>query len=433
MTVSPSYFPTRPTFQDHAISNRPLPVFTVQLNRAVNFPRPSCFTSDPLGGVLAPIAMIDPAVCLSVVSLSAAIAGLRIGQTPRNPSAQSLYNQATRILRAKLSQNSRTDETILAATTLFLVSIPFGVEADVRQTRKTVHDLVRSRGGSSQLGMGGVLFDYITMVEVLAALCLIDEPYVADEVMPGFLTAPPAAIYGAAFYSPHFMESLHPSVIEICLTMCRMTEVLEKAIREDATPQEYIYFCSTLRWVWVRRTQFRARCYNSGTKDECISTVIEIFRSNVFGSQLENKCLKFLFCLQLQRALMQTNISSYWDEELEMLIWALFVVCTIEFEWESRPWFMDLLHRSLSYRYANRGWPGSWRQQTLQYLKSFLWSEVRFEACFVKICDELERLTAWQAEIEMDSMLATTGTTITTGSRRQVLTQPPGTLFDFLY
>jgi hypothetical protein len=357
-----------------------------------------------VGGILAPAAMIDPAVCLSVISLSAIIASMRIGQTPRNPSAQSLYNQATRMLRSKLSKNSRTDETILAANTLFLVSIPFGVEAAVRQTRRTVRDLVNSRGGASQLGMGGVLADYVTMAEASAALCLIYEPSVAEDVVPGVLTAPPAAIYGASFHSPHFMESLHPSMIEICLTMCRMTEVLEKAMREDATPQEYIYFYSTLKWVTIRRAQFRARCYNSGTKDECISTAVEIFRCNVFGTQPENKCLNFVCCSQLQRALVQTDISSYWDEEVEMLIWALFVVCTIEFEWESKPWFMDLLHRCLSYRYANQIWPSSWRHQTFQYLKSFLWSEARLAACFVKTCDELERLTVWQAQTEMNSM-----------------------------
>ena len=384
----------------------PLPVFTVQLDRAVTFPRPSCFTSDPVGGVLAPAAMIDPAVCLSVISMSAAAAGMRIGQQARNASAQSLYGQAKRLLSGRLGNNPTTDETIIAATTLWLVSIPFGNEVVVRQNRRVVRNLVRTRGGPSQLGMGGALADYVTWAEVLSALWLNDEPYVLSEAIPGFLIAPPAAIYGAAFHSPHVLQSLHPSMIEVCFTMCRLTELLEKATREDATPQEYISFYSTLKWVSIRRAQFRAGCYNSGTKDECISNVIEIFRSNVFSTQPENKDLNSGCCSQLQRALMRTNIASYWDEQIQILIWALFVVGTIEFEWQSRHWFMDLLRRSISYRYANGDWPSTWRDEALQNLMSFLWSEVQFAEPFVKICDELERLTVRQAVTEMDPLLA---------------------------
>jgi Fungal specific transcription factor domain len=402
----PPTFPISSSFSGHTMANRLLSVFTVQLNRTVNFPRPSCFTSDPVGGILAPISMIDPAVCLSVISMSAMAAGMRLGQQARNPSAQSLYSQATRVLRGRLSNNSRTDETILAATTLFVISTQFAVESAVRQTRKTVRDLVQARGGVSQLGMGGVLAEYVTMAEVLAALWMKDEPYVIGEAMPGYLTAPPTAIYGAAFYSPHILESLHPTMLEICFTMCRMTEVLEKALREDATPLEYVYFYSTLKWVSIRRAQFRARCYNSGTKDECISNVIEIFRSNVFSTQPENKSFNFGICSQLQPALVRTNISSYWEDQVQMLIWALFVVGTIEFEWESRYWFVDLLRRSISYKYANGDWPGTWRQEIMQSLKLYLWSELRFAESFARICDELERLAKRQAETGRSSLLA---------------------------
>jgi hypothetical protein len=393
-----STVPPHSSFLWWTMSNRPLPVFTVQLGRAIRFPRPSGFTGDPIGSVLALAAMIDPAVCLSLIAMSATAAGMRLGQQARNPSAQSLYKQASRMLRVRLSHNSWTDETILAATNLFVINIPFGVETAIRQIRKTVRDLVRSRGGPSQLGMGGMLAEYISLAEALAALSLKDEPYVMHEAIPGILRTPPPAVYGAAFYSPHILESLHPTMFEICFTMCRLTEVLEKAIREDATPLEYVYFCSTLKWIAIRRARFRARCCDSGTKDECISNVIEIFRCNVFSTQPENESLNFGFCSQLQCALMQTNLSSYWGEQIHMLIWALFVVGTIEVEWESTHWFMDLLRRTISHRYANEDWPGTWRQETLEVLKSFLWSELRSASSFAKICDTLEQLAQRQAE-----------------------------------
>jgi hypothetical protein len=378
-------------------SNLLAPVFTVQLNRAVNFPRPSCFTSDPVGGALAPAAMIDPAVCLSVTSMSATTAGVRLGQPARNASAQSLYGQAKRLVYERLGNSYTTDETIMAAITLLVVSISFGNEAAIRQNRRAVRDLVARRGGPSRLGMGGVLADYIIWAEVLGALWLKDEPFYCSEATPGFLMTPPPAVYGAGFSSPPVLESLHPSMIEISFTMCRLTEVLEKATREDATPHQFIYFYSTLQWISVRRAQFRASCYNTGTKDECVSNVIEIFRCNVFSTQPESRTLNFDFCSQLQHALMRTDLFSYWNGQTQILIWALFVVGTVEFEGESRRWFMDLLRRSISHRYATEDWPGTWRQEALQNLKAFLWSEVRFAESFVKICDEVEQLNALEA------------------------------------
>jgi hypothetical protein len=383
------------------VSNRLVPVFTVQLSRAVNFPRPSCFPSDPVGGGLAPVAMIDPAVCLGVISMSATTTGLRLGQPARNASAQSLYGQAMRLVYERLGNSSTTDETIMAAITLLVVSVLFGNEAAIKQNRRVVRDLVARRGGPSQLGMGGVLADYLIFGEVFGALWLKDEPFYVSEATPGFLMTPPPVVYGAGFSSPPILESLHPNMIEICFTMCRLTEVLEKATREGATPQEFIYFYSTLKWVSVRRMQLRARCYNTGTKDECISNVIEIFRCNVFGTQPESRSLNFDFCSQLQHALMRTDLFLYWDGQTQILIWALFVVGTVEFEGEFRRWFMDLLCRSISHRYASEHWPGTWREEALQNLKSFLWSEVRFGESFIKICDELEQLSALEAGSKM--------------------------------
>jgi hypothetical protein len=390
----PPTFLTHSTPSGYMVSNRLVLVFAVQLNRAMNFPRPSCFASDPMGGALAPAAMIDPAVCLSVISMSAIAVGMRLGQPARNASAHSLYGQAKRLVYERLGNSYTTNETIMAAISLLVVSILFGNEAAIRQNRRGVRDLVARRGGPSRLGMGGVLADYIIWAEIFAALWLKDEPFYVSETTPGFLMTPPPVVYGASFSSPPILESLHPSMIEICFTMCRLTEVLEKATREDATPQEFIYFYSTLKWISVRRAQFRASCYNTGTKDECIGIAIEIFRCNVFAAQPESRSLNFNFCSQLRHALMRTDLFSYWNGRTQILIWALFVVGTVEFEGESRQWFMDLLRRSISHRYASEDWPGTWREEALQNLKSFLWSEVRFAESFVKICDEVEQLNA---------------------------------------
>ena len=135
--------------------------------------------------------------------------------------------------------------------------------------------------------------------------------------------------------------------------------------------------------------------------DECISNVIETFRCNVFGSQPECRSLNFDFCSQLQHALMRTDLTFVLERADSDSHLGIVRCGNREFEGEFRRWFMDLLRRSISHRYASEYWPGTWREEALQNLKSFLWSEVRFAESFIKICDEVEQLNALEAGSKM--------------------------------
>jgi len=148
-----------------------------------------------------------------------------------------------------------------------------------------------------------------------------------------------------------------------------------------------------LRWVSIRRPQFRAECFNTGTIDECVSLTTEIYRTNVFATQEENRLFNLDHCSQLQRALLCTDVAALWGENVQLLIWVLFTVGTISPDWDTRIWFINLLYRAVSTStkswYKSR-WPHWWREQTLQNLTNFIWSKVRFAKAFENICDELE-------------------------------------------
>ncbi len=379
---------------ENVLSNPLIAVFTVQLDRALTFPRPSCFTNDPVAGAIAPAAMTDPAVCFSVVSASALSVGLRTGHQARNATALSFYRQAMQVLHERMIQDpmSPTDQTITAAATLWGVSIFFGDSTVVRQHRKTVCDLVTVRGGLSELGLGGMLAEYILWFDMFGALFLKEAPFLATEAGPVPSQAHPEAIYGAAFYSSSISDNLHPQLIEICILHCRMTELLEKAVLQGIKTPEYMSFYAILRWTSIRRPQVFATSYNSGTIDECVSIAVEIYKTNALAAQEENRPFMLDHCSQLQRALLRTDVSSFWGEHIQVLIWILFVVGTISPDWDTRKWFVCLLHRAMSATYQNGTWWPLWREQALHNLTSFVWSKVRFEEAFDKICDELESL-----------------------------------------
>lgn len=345
-----------------------------------------------MGGAIAQAAMIDAAVCYSILALGASIAGVRNGVQGRNVRALSFYGQAMRAVSGVLNNEAQSprDETILAATTLWNVSGAFGDAAAVHSHGKAVRGLVATRGGLAELGMGGVLAQYISFSEILYTLVLKDDAHLPRARDPGSFHPSPAAVYGRAFGDPSVSNSLHPNLVQICLTACRLTEIMEKAAREDVTPQEFMFFVAKMWFAATERARFLAKCYNSGTINECILVVVEIFATNVFLKKPVGRFLNVSFCSQLHRALMQTNLQTFWDDKIDLLVWVLFITGTNEFEFDEKELFLDLLRRAISSRYDSKEWPPDWRERELENLTSLVWSKVRLTDAFRKICDALE-------------------------------------------
>ena len=357
----------------------------------MNFPRPSYFTSDLLGGVIASTAMVDPLVCLSVVAASAANAGMRAGLQARNTTALSLFSQALKVLKERLTLNPRTpsDETLMAAATMWVISIPFGDKSSVRSHGKAVRDLVANRGGLPMLGFTGLLAQYIAWTDVFAALVLKEAP-ILERCDPPLIPPELPRVYGAKLYSP-LTADLHPVLIEICRSTCRLTELLEKALREGVSSQEYIYFYTKLKSQSYDRAEFLATCHNSGTIDDCIANAIEIYRINVFSTQPENRNVTLDFCSHLYTAFSKTDLASFWNNQVDLLIWVLFVVSTISYDFETKNWFVDLLQRAIAARYDGQDWPAGWEEGEMENLRGLVWSDVRLSGSFTNTCMQLGR------------------------------------------
>jgi hypothetical protein len=103
-----------------------------------------------------------------------------------------------RALRRQLVEEAQPprDETILAAKLLWNVSAAFGDDAAVRSHGKAVRGLVAARGGLAELGMGGVLAQYISYNEISCDLVLKDDAHLASPIDPGSLQESPAHVYG---------------------------------------------------------------------------------------------------------------------------------------------------------------------------------------------------------------------------------------------
>ena len=360
----------------------------------VTFPRPAAFSSDLVGGAIATAAMIDSVLCLSVLSAASVSLAMKKNLSTRTAMALSFNGQAMQSLRERLisSPGLPTDATIMAATILWALSVPFGDLPAAESHGNAVSALVAQRGGLSSLGMAGVLAQVILWSDAHCALFLMEEPRFEHTFHSTFLQEPPEQVYGQAFEDDRILESVQPSVGEICLAASRLIELLEKANDEGSTAHEYLYFISKLDELEIHRAIICSKLKGLGTKDECVGIALEILVHNVIWLPSHHRSLTLEFCSRLQTALIQTDISTCWDDEIDLLRWILFVVGTVSPPWDGKKWFIDLLHRAVSFEYSNdEEWPFVWKDKELQNLKRFVWSEVRLEDACRKVCAVLER------------------------------------------
>ena len=143
-------------------------------------------------------AMVDTAVCYSILAFSASTDGVRNGGSERNVAALSFCGDAMRALRERLVEESQSprDETILAATTLWNVSAVFEDRVAVESHGNAIQGLVAARGGLARLGIGGILAELIKYIEIFSAVVLKKDTYVSIQLDPGSLQDGPHAIYG---------------------------------------------------------------------------------------------------------------------------------------------------------------------------------------------------------------------------------------------
>jgi hypothetical protein len=185
-----------------------------------------------------------------------------------------------------------------------------------------------------------------------------------------------------ASHEPRISNHLHPSLVQICLTACRLTEIMEKVAREGVAPQKYMFFFAKLTFSASGRARFLAKCYNSGTIDECILVTIEIFAIKAFLTKPIRRFLNLSYYSQLQRAHMRTKIQIFWDCKNDLLMRVLFITGTIDFECDEKDLFLDVLRRAISLRYGSKEWPPRSRDRELENLTLLAWSKVRVHGCF---------------------------------------------------
>jgi hypothetical protein len=385
----------------HVFPDLSLLDFTIECARSINVPRPPEIASELIQSPFFVPAMNDPALCLSVLACAAAAIPNRLGQSARNVTALTLVGMAMQALRERMNSDPEniTDSTIVAATFLWAVNSLLEDPTAMKAHAASVYSLVHARGGLGRLGMTGAAAIFISWVDILHGIISVEPCHFQEIVAPGPFTRPPAQIYGAFFETERAAMLLDHRLIEVCRNSCRDSEILEKAVESGISAAEYVHLISRLRYSLIQRTSLHAEFDNSGSANECVIIALEFIHMMTFHEAQDQKMLLKDKTRRFVRALRRTGGSTFWATDVEVLIWILFVIVLVPYEFDSRDWCMDLLVRTLVAQFGDDDWPQDWQEQVREdYLQPLVWSNTRCAEPFEKICQSLRQRTVLEED-----------------------------------
>jgi hypothetical protein len=343
-------------------------------------------------------ALADPALCQTFIAMSATYSSIH-GQCLQVPDAKllSIYGRTFRILRQKIGQSSQakpSDTTIMAAVNLLMChGIGFGDKSAMAAHPAALKNLVDACGGISNLT--GQLAALTLWVDFYVTLYTGKTPVFLEQagVMPDIpLSNPPARVYGGGLDDLGMRGLISPALLSVCKNTCRLTELLEDRVSGNANPARWEYFHYKRNNMAMRNGSVHSELFESGTKAECISLGHNLYMFLVLRL-MPWKAPIVNLCDQLQSALFASGLNDYRGQDVNVLLWALFILLAAAKHscWDGRRWALQLLQDTLSHYYGSY-WPQNWCEIQRLNLIELTWSEIYLTEFFKSTCRDLETM-----------------------------------------
>ena len=351
-------------------------------------------------------ALADPALCHTFIAMSATYSCIH-GHGFRAPNAKllSIYGRTFKVLRRQISQarqGKQLDTTIMATINLLMChGIAFGDKSAMAAHPAALKFLVNACGGISRLNAQPAALTL--WADFYVTLYTGEMPVFLEQVriLPDVpLQNPPAAVYGSGFDDLEKRGLISQALLDVCLNTCRVTELLEDRISGNTNLARWEYFNYKRNAMAMRNGMVHSQLFGSGTKAECISISQNLFLFLVLRLMPWNAPLTNL-CEQLQSALLASELDDYWGQDVDVLLWVLFMLLAGAEYWDCKQWALELLLCTLSHRYEGErpNWPPEWCEMQHLNLVRFTWSEIYLLDSFKATCRDLVTLSQPPAQV----------------------------------
>ena len=349
-------------------------------------------------------ALVDPALCHTFIAMAATYSSIH-GQCLQAPNAKlfSIYGRTFRVLRRQLGQAIRPSDTaIMAAINLLMCQgIAFGDKSAMKAHPAVLESMVNSCGGISNLS--GQPAALTLWADLYVTLYTGKKPIFLEQarVVPDIpLSNPPALVYGGGWDDLETRVWISQSLLDVCVNTCRLTELLEDRVSGNINPARWEYFNYKRNSMAMRNGMVHSQLFGSGTKGECISLIHNLYLFLVLRLMPWKAPLVNL-CEQLQSALLSSGLHDYWGQEIDVLLWLLFMLPAGAEYWEGKQWALQVLLDTLSHYYnrsEQRDWPPDWCEMQRSNLMKFTWSEIYLTPSFTRTCQDLVMMSKLPAQ-----------------------------------
>ena len=345
-------------------------------------------------------ALADPALCHTFIAMAATYSCIH-GHGFRAPDAKllSIYGRTFKVLRRQIgqaSQGKQLDSTIMATINLLMChGLAFGDKTAIAAHPAALKHLVDACGGLCNLNAQPA--SLTLWADLYVTLYTGKRPVFLDQarVMPDIpLSNPPSAVYGSGLNDLRNCSLISQSLLDVCLNTCRLTELLEDRVLGNTNPARWEYFNYKRNAMAMRNGMVHSELFGSGTKAECISIIHNLFLFLVLRLMPWNAPLINL-CEQLQSALLASGLDDYWGQDIDTLLWVLFMLMAGAEHWPNKHWALEVLLATLSHRYRSEQhkWPPEWCEMQRLNLMRFTWSEMYLTDSFKTTCRDLVTLS----------------------------------------
>ncbi|KKY22625.1 hypothetical protein UCRPC4_g03243 [Phaeomoniella chlamydospora] len=346
-----------------------------------------------LTSVLLPIAMSHPALCHGAIVYAAAqIANIRGDVTPSKADLQ-VYNRGLHSLHQSMLQqpNRFKDTLIIAAIAAAGFDLTYGRADELRRHVDGIANIIKSIGGLQYLGLGGLAAHLVLWIDFFAAIMLNRQPLYSIPSRPNITYPGPAPIYGSLVETTLSRITGGEDLSEPFTQTCRLTELLEKIARDPGPSAEVEYFTYKRNQTDHLFAVANAKYFGTGSRLSCVSLAAVTLELWILHNVGDTHSIFHHLGIEIQKALMATPLTEFWDSDLFLLQWVLFGAGSIMNDRNGSKWYQNVARQTLLQQYGS-DWPINWRDLQKQNLQRLIWSELFLSLPFEAFCDKIWKL-----------------------------------------